>query len=220
MKSYLMVVCAWVIAINSYSSNLKTDTDVIPIKGYICKIVSQKDIRDSYDMKYYRNKAIRQKKDFSHKINYCTFERNIFVPIEINNKKIDFDIRLYDTPYYSLLDTSYITPENYQYGDGLRFILNSPNDTIDLDREKSILNAAFSFCPYYEYDSERFIRIMYVEGYATKITKTQNNQLRINSLFGDTYKNARVFYLITKISYYSTIINLPGFNVWYPYLDK
>ena len=220
MKSYLMVVCAWVIAINSYASNLKTDTDIIPIKGYICKIVSQKDIRDSYDMKYYRNKAIRQKKDFLHEINYCTFERDIFIPIEINNKQIDFYIRLYDTPYCSLLDTSYITPENYQYEDGLRFILNSPNDTIDLDREKGILNAAFSFCPYYEYDSERFIRIMYVEGYATKITKTQNNQLRINSLLGDTYKNARVFYLITKISYYSTIINLPGFNVWYPYLDK
>ena len=58
MKSYLMVVCAWVIAINSYSSNLKTDTDVIPIKGYVCKIVLQKDIRDSYDMKYYRNEFL------------------------------------------------------------------------------------------------------------------------------------------------------------------
>ena len=48
-------------------------------------------------------------------------------------------------------------------------------------------------------------------------TKQSNEK---NTLFDEKYRQVRVFYLITKITDYTTTIDLLGLNVWYPYLDE
>ena len=132
----------------------------------------------------------------------------------IGDNKVDTSTVLRNLRYNNIADTAtFIFIDDYDM-DGCLECTESEKNGIAIDKLK--LSVADRFAPYYDC-GENLKRLIYIEGYAKCFDKqTYYNDTKARFYFNDH----DVFYLITKITNYSTIIDLPGLNVWYPYLDQ
>jgi hypothetical protein len=195
---------------------------LVRIKGYIFYAYRQSDVKYLYDIEFKKTYAERHKKNFTYEMPFDAPLLKFFIPVQVANNVISVNDIFADTTLYPINDSVYITPDRHFWEDGFEFIFGKKYKKFDFSHEKCILNAAWKFCPYYENigNKKSFYKIIYIEGFAKVFVKTDDNKIKIAFFFGDTYKYGKVFFFINKITNYSTIINLPNLNVWYPYLEN
>ena len=184
------------------------------IKGYLVYTCKKEDVLFLYEQEAIKAKAEITGTKTVTKYNACLRCGKYFEPLQIGDNKVDTSTVLSNLRYNNIADTAtFIFIYDYDM-DGCLECTESEKNGIAIDKLK--LSVADRFALYYDC-GEKLKRLIYIEGYA----KCFDKQTYLNDPKARFYFNDHdVFYLITKITNYSTIIDLPGLNVWYPYLDQ
>ena len=210
-KSFFIVLILFIISDNMLAQIYDNN---IFIKGYLVYTCKKKDVLSLYEQEAIKARAEMTGTKKITKYNACLRCGKHFEPLQMGDNKVDTSAVIRSLQYNNLADTVvFVFIDDYDM-DGCLECTESEKTSIAIDKLK--LSVADRFAPYYDC-GENLKRLIYIEGYAKCFDKqTYYNDTKARFYFNDH----DVFYLITKITNYSTIIDLPGLNAWYPYLDQ
>jgi hypothetical protein len=219
----ILLVCFTFFSNNVFTQNNDT---LIFIKGYVFSQCPRNEIAFGYKQDLLEAIAKYENKKYNRKWLIDIRCSTAFISLQVGNKKIENDFAKEVVCVFSQTsDTAIILP-------GARDLLCADVDKLKLffgkgkyniERENLIINNGFKFSPYYYFDSEpdKLYKIFYLEGYAMyfkdKGWQNNPNKISVGATFGANYTD---LLFITKITNYSTIIDLPNLKVWYPYLEN
>jgi len=210
-KSFFIVLILFIISDNMLAQIYDNS---IFIKGYLVYTCKKKDVLSLYEQEAIKARAEITGTKKITKYNICLRCEKYFEPLQIGIIKVDTNTVIHNLQYNNNVDTATFIFIDYYDMDGCLKCTESERISIAIDKLK--LSVADRFAPYYDC-GEKLKRLIYIEGYAKCFDKqTYYNDPKARFYFNDH----DVFYLITKITNYSTIIDLPGLNAWYPYLDQ
>ncbi len=216
MRHYRFISAIVLTAILSYSANiLAQESNIEPIKGYVVYTYKTSDIEYQFDIKLKETEAdlSNEKVSFPRPYEYLVVE--YFVPASMISDTMPTANSLYSG------DTLYVLTKANGWESGFKFIFKPQGIEANLSKERCILPTAIAMSPYYVGKNKplELKRVFYIEGYAVKVNRTDENTARLATVF-DFKQNNKVFYLINKITSYTTVIDLQFLTPWYPYLNK
>lgn len=212
MKNKVLIVLILLLRYNNIFAQV--DDNNIFIKGYWVYECNKEEVMFLYKQEVIKAKAEIIGTPRKTIYNICLRCEKYFEPLQIGIIKVDTNTVIHNLQYNNNVDTAtFIFIDDYDM-DGCLKCTESERISIAIDKLK--LSVADRFAPYYDC-GKKLKRLIYIEGYAKRFDKqTYYNDPKARFYFNDH----DVFYLITKITNYSTIIDLPGLNAWYPYLDQ
>ncbi|MDR3327718.1 MAG: hypothetical protein LBT04_06300 [Prevotellaceae bacterium] len=195
---------------------------VVNIKGYFLTTYSKEDIIKGLEYKIMHKKT---KRNLDGMI--CVLYGECFVPSAIDSIFFDNETILKNIQkdfHYEKRDTFYYYPTGLSYEYVCKFFKLKINDDTLLWQKLIIDEARHHLSPYYQFVNMKktVIKCVYLEGYAVKKTIPNNGEIaRFEGSDEWTKKETNYvsLFILTKITNYTTIIDLPNLKVWYPYLE-
>jgi hypothetical protein len=221
MKSKMVFIVFCLI----FSNNLLSQkTTLIYIKGYYIQSCAKKEILYDYNQMLMEKVAKSRNKNFVKYTRIDTDCKKYFIPIQVGDVKLDSSF-IEQTIKLSDSDTIVLIDWQYRGEDGLTYFFKKHKWNIS--RVNLIFSESIKFSPYFYFNeidkSDRLYKIVYVEGNAAhfKNRGKNNNPNNVSIMYLGLGDNEYTdLFFITKITNYSTIIDLPNLKVWYPYLEN
>lgn len=194
------------------------DSDsLIYIKGYYVTQFLKKEISFSYEQK------IKKMRGESYSIPIDYTKLSFFIPIEVGSEKV-VNAEVLSNKNLSVsmvsLDSLFFLPTNKRTEN---YILKMFGKKSDLSRDICILSEFGRLSPYYSFanDSIHLYKCVYLESWALEKRVLNIESERVKVFLDIDSVNRKSKYLtlffMTKIAFYTPIIDIEGTTFWMPY---